>query len=147
MPSASVSLAAFSYVGANINFLVPGRCCGFRVYVVTGAVQPVWAILWDTTTGVTMRAYQFRGDVPTAANKWLQAWFRPWLRVDTAHTYRLGVLMGSAYRRSVGALASPVTHNNIQFTNGWQSTSLYPPGTTITNNTNANGVDVLFQPD
>jgi len=41
----------------------------------------------------------------------------------------------------------PVTHNGIQLRQGWQTTSLVPEEATLTTNTNANGIDILFYAD
>lgn len=75
-------------------------------------------------------------------NNWLQCWIRPVLTLP-ADQYQVAVLVNTDYQRTNTALASPVTHNGITFKHSWQTTSVYPPGATLTLNTNANGVDIL----
>lgn len=146
-PVTHVVLAARSYVGATFQFTAPGRICGFSAYVSSGTTPPNWGIIWDTNTGKVVRSAPFRQDVTAPNNVWFQTWMRPWLRIDTSHGYRLIVLMGNGYQRTNTALGTGVTHGVITMANCFQSTAIDPSGTTITTNTNANGVDVLFQAD
>lgn len=112
-----------------------------------GVTQFLWAIIWSFTAGSTLRLVPMHLASDSPANEWLQAWFRPWLRVDTTSVYRVAVLCVSGYQRQNSALTSSVVHNSIRFLSSFQTTSINPVGASITSNTNANGVDILFNPD
>jgi len=146
VPVTEVTLSAFTYIGITFTTDVPGRLFGARLFEVT-ETSPHWCLLWQTNdTGNVLAAKTFRLDVAPVSD-WRQTWFRPVVRIVNGMTYRLCVLSSQRYKRTTNALTSPVTHNHIQFLKGWQTTSLVPPQATITENSNANGVDVLFQPD
>jgi hypothetical protein len=147
VPPTAVALAAESYVGVTFNVAVAGRLFGFRAYLLTGVFAPAWGVLWDTTTGSIVYARHFFQQSVAPGPIWYQQWMRPTLRMVLGHNYRLAVLMGGQYARQNAALVGPVTHTNIQFVNSFQSTAIEPHQATIVTNTNANGVDVLFQPD
>lgn len=146
-PTAHVSLGALSYVGVTLQFAVPGRIAGYRVYMSSGTSGAFWGILWDVTSGHVVRVWNFRKDVTIPSNAWYQTWFRPWVRIDTTHGYRLAVLQGNGYQRTASALGSGLAHGNITMLNSFQSTSIDPSSVSLTTNTNANGIDVLFQAD
>lgn len=84
----------------------------------------------------------------TGVDRWNQCFFNPWFRPTVDEEYYLGVLypLGNFYRTNT-ILTSSVRHNNIDFIHGWQSTTLGVTDATITENTNANAVDILFLPD
>jgi hypothetical protein len=146
-PATFVALAAITWIGTTANFTSSGRLAGVRVWNPSGDPQPRIGLIWDATTLKCLRSVVFRQDVTIAVDTWLQAWFRPWFRVDTTHGYRVAILMGGGFRRNNAALVSPVTANGIQLLNSFQSTSVSPADASITTNTNANGVDFLFQAD
>jgi hypothetical protein len=146
-PVTFVSLSATSWIGVTFKLTALGRIAGMRMYIPSGETAPAWGVIYDLNNFSPLRAVVFRQDVTPPVNGWMNAWFRPWLRINTTDSYRVMIQQGGGYSRTNTALASTVTHNHVSFLNSFQSTSLYPPGATITTNTNANGVDVLFQPD
>jgi hypothetical protein len=83
-----------------------------------------------------------------AVDQWNQCFFNPWFRVEIDREYYLAVLypLGNFFRQN-SVLTSSVRHNNIDFVHGFQSTSLGIADATITENTNANAVDIIFYPD
>lgn len=138
---------AATWVGGVFDFGVNGRVFGFRAYRLAGSdVAPV--VVWFDTSGELLRATSFR-DIVIGADGWQQTWLRPSHRINTAHTYRLFVLFPQGhYSRNNAAFASgAVTHSNITRSAGFQSTNIAPWLTTLTTNTNANGIDVLWQAD
>lgn len=138
---------ANTWVGVEMQFTVDGIVAGFRAFRPGGMAGP-YAIFWSNEGPELLVAYTFK-DVAITPDTWQNLWFRPYLRIDTAKTYRLAVMYpGGQYSRQTGILTVPgVVHNQIRFTLGFQTTSLYPPTATISTNTNANGVDALFYPD
>lgn len=146
VPPTRVTLAASTFIGVAFNVAVPGRIFGFSTYLTSADNNDQWAVLWNHDTQKLQRVKEFFNIAQGASNGWRNTWVRPTFRAVPGTNYYLGVLMGTAYFRQVAALATAVTHNSIQFTNGWQSTAIDPLGVT-TLNTNANGVDILFQAD
>jgi hypothetical protein len=139
-----------TYVGALISFDVPGRLFGFRLYRETTAGPPHWAIFSDNTTGLLIASKAFFHDTPGASG-WQQAWLKPSFRIDTAAVYRLAILypIGRFFRtnNALPAGGTGTAHINIRFRWGFQSNVLDIVSAAPAVNQNANGVDVLFQPD
>jgi hypothetical protein len=108
---------------------------------------PLIAMLWDLTNNRIVTVRQFRQDPLGSFPQWVQCWVHPTFRVDTSHNYRMASVASTFYQRTNGTLVNPVTHGQIQFVHGFQTTALDPTTATITNTNNANGMDVLFQPD
>lgn len=146
-PPTEVTATTPTWVGITFWITVPGRIFGFREYVVAGQDGNSRVFLW-TPEPITQRSYVFRPRV-TGANGWQQCWIQPTYRPPINTDLRLAVLYPAGqYFRQVNALSpSPITRNGIQFRQGWQTTSLVPETATLTTNLNANGIDILFQPD
>lgn len=142
-----MSLGASTYIGVGFRLAVAGRIAGIRAYIGSGVLQPEWGLIWNIDAPGAIRVYHFRQDVSAPAGGWMNTWFRPWVRYAIGDTLRVAVLMGQAYRRNNGALASPVTHSDITYIASFQTTAINPILVSPSSNTNANGVDVLFQPD
>jgi hypothetical protein len=146
-PPTFVSLSALTYVGAQVSFTVPGRIFGFSIYVLAGTGNDHWVVFSDTSSQTLYVVKHWKDFTIGASDRWLNTWIHPTFRVDTTLTYRVAILTGTAYFRWGSRLASPRTQNHITFLNGFQTTSIDPNAASPTFNTNANGVDVLFQPD
>lgn len=138
------------WVGSIIEFLTDGRLNGFRFYRSNGDSNTHFALLMghQEESGRLWVAAPFM-DVQAPAAGWQQTWLRPWFRVKPNVDYRLIIFSnGAAYHRTPNAFAGgPVDHGDIRFINGFQSTALAIATISVTTNNNANGVDVLFQPD
>lgn len=137
---------ASTWVGGVFDFAGPGRIFGFRAYRLAGADQCPVAALW--TGFQLLRAYNFR-DVTVGADGWTQCWIRPSFRINVSTSYAIAILFpGGHYSRTNTRFASgPVTVNGIVRSLGFQSTVLAPWTTSFTSNTNANGIDILWQAD
>lgn len=137
------------WVGVTFSLLVAGRIAGIRFYVATGNDAAQRCSLFDFPVTTEHRCVWARERVSKAAAGWQQVWFRPWLRVTLdPYQYRAAVLFpAGGFFRNNAVLGGPIVHNNIQFANSFQSTSLIPELAAITTNTNANGIDILFYPD
>ncbi len=146
-PPTNVALAAASWVGVGFQLGRTGRIAGMRQWVESGVSSVRWGLIWNSTTGKLLTVAAFRSDVALPVNAWYQTWFRPWVRINTSDNYRIAVLMYTGYHRTGAALVVPVTHNGVQFISSFQTTALDPVAAAITTNTNANGVDILFQQD
>jgi hypothetical protein len=144
-PPTNVTLSAVSWVGGVFQILAAGRICGFRVWLGGGqSMSPVFA-MWDYSTD---QLYTARGAVQySGAGGWAQLWIRPWVRPTISDLVSIACVMSNEYRRQNTALASTVTHGDIAFVKSFQSTSLSPWQVSPTYNTNANGIDLLFQAD
>lgn len=138
-----------TWAGVILQFDVPGRVCGFRYYKNEFQNTTKQVVFGGQLLAAVERnaCYNAKGSNPP--DGWVQIWLRPWYRIQTGVAYRLGIwFQGGHYWRSNAALASfPVTHNGIAYYSGWQSTAVDPINANPSGNTNANGVDVLFQPD
>jgi hypothetical protein len=146
VPPTRVTLSAINYVGARFQVTVPGRIFGARVYVDTADTLDHWAILWNQDIPQGLAAKAMTG-IQKATPGWQQLWFRPTIRVATGVNYALVWNMRSAYYRTTGNLASPVTHGNISYVKGFQTTSIDPLEASLSLVSNSNGVDLLFQAD
>lgn len=149
LPLVGPTGTATTWVGVQLKFTVSGKLAGFRQYLDTGFDGNLWAVIWDQNTRETFRAYYWRIRVnPSGGRAWHQTWIRPMLRIDTTIEYNLAVMFsGGHFFRNNTVLGAPVTHNDIQFVQSFQTTALIPPSASITYNTNANAVDALFYPD
>lgn len=135
-----------TYVGVELEFDVPGRVMGFRVWRPTGHVSGGF-VLFFTATHELLVAKQLFDDVQPAAG-WKQCWIRPTYRISTTESYCVAwYCAGGGWKRTNTIITSDVVHNNIRFKRSFQSTSIDVVNVVRTTNTNANGVDVLFQPD
>ena len=146
VPTNNVVLAAATWIGGSFTINVPGRIFGMRFYCDRVNDPPRLGVIWIQSTGLEVAARQFRADKPVALG-WMNCWLHPTVRIDTTQNYYVAVLKYHAYLRSNAALAVPVTHGNIKFNSSFQTTAIDPPVATLTSNTNANGVDLLFMPD
>ncbi len=146
-PPTFVSLGAATYIGVGFQITVAGRIMGMRLYLEGGWGNSKWGLLWDQDAIALQRVARFRMDGADPGTVWRQAWFRPWFRPTIGTNYRIAVMMANAYGRHNTQLASPVTNNGLKFISSFQSTAINPVVVSITTNTNANGVDVLFQAD
>jgi hypothetical protein len=136
------------YVGTKLKVNVPGRIMGFRQYRI-GTEPPHirFALLGLNPSHLLACKGFFDGTAP-ASNAWLQTWLRGAFRPVVGTIYDLVVLYGSGnYFRTNAALVAPVTHGNITYSNGYVISNINALEVALTLNTNANGVDILFQPD
>jgi hypothetical protein len=145
VPTSQIALAALTYVGVHLSFANAGRIFGFRAYLAAGDPNYHWCLLWNYGTGQLLAAKAMY-DMTQVADGWRQCWIHPTVGVNNSDTYMLAILFGTHYYRSNARLSGgTVTFNGIQFINSFQSTGISPPSVTPTPNSNANGVDVLFQ--
>jgi len=149
-PTTGPTGTSTTWVGVALKFTAAGRVAGFRAYDSTGSsLQTVTCLLIDDTlSAATIKAVGIMRYGPGLTARWHQTWFRPWTRITVGNTYRLAVLYvgGGLFRTNNSLNSGPVTHNNIQFVNSFQSTALDLAGASLTLNTNANAVDLLFYP-
>ena len=135
------------WAGIHMEFAVPGRVFGFRLFRDGSYDGNGWAIFWNYDTFETHCATRFKV-AKTPPSTWHQTWIHPTVRVAVGTGYGLDIIFpnGKFYRTN-SALGSHVTHNNIIFFAGRTTTLLVPVSHAPTENTNAYGVDVLFSPD
>jgi hypothetical protein len=146
-PATSVANSAQLYVGNFVKFTVPGRVFGIRWYYASGITPSKWGILVDRDSVILLSVRHFKPASLTAGT-WQNTWIHPTIRIDTSHTYAVAALfLGTPYTRTNNLLTSPVTHNNIQFLHGFQTTNGELTNVIATETNHANGVDVLFSPD
>ena len=138
---------ANTWVGIHFGLTAPGRMAGCRQYV-DNAVDGNWyGVLFDIVGLKVLRSWAWRPRASTVGAHWHQQWFRPWCRLDPAGDYWLAVTFpgGHYYRTNSIVLAGAgLTHNNIHYSDSWQSTVMFPFGTAVTYNTNANAIDPLI---
>lgn len=134
-------------MGVTLAFTVPGKLLGFRFYKENGDIFQVNAAIYDNSLFFFRATKAFYPATYAGPTGWQQAWICPQWRVDTTLEYRMIFGCFSYYYRNNGALSSPVTHNGIQFRNSFTSTVISTIAVPPTTNTNANAIDVLFQPD
>lgn len=151
VPTTSGVGTATTWVGVRFRTTVAGRIAGFRFYDAFGAggIMTSQLQLWTWVPNrLALRSTPFLWTLGTSANAWRQKWFRPWFRPTIGTDYCLAVLYsGGGFFRNNAALTSPVTRNGITFVSSFQSTALDLSIATISENTNANAVDVLFYAD
>jgi len=140
------------FIGATYTFNVPGKVYGVRFYRQWGAENSCYGMFWTDTHNKYLRGFSYH-QLAASAARWNNVWFHPTIRIVPNDLYRVGVLffLGDFYRTNnvLSAVGTPVFHGHIGLVSSWQTSNLDPanPGTSITQNTNANAVDVLFQPD
>lgn len=146
-PATAVTLSAATWVGLRCIPQVDMWLYGFRSCVVTpGFANQQRATLWRADgTGINQPTISFNhAFTPTV--DWWQAWIRPRFKMTAGVEYRFAVLNFSSYGRTNSALVSPVTHNQMQFVQSFQSTASMVETASLTMNNNANGSDLLFSP-
>jgi hypothetical protein len=137
---------ATQWVGQKIKFTTAGRIFGFRLYKDASYNGNTHGLIWNASTFQIYRAFNFR-IANFSGTGWLQTWIHPTIRIDTAISYDVVVLIPNGkYWSTVGALSAPVTHNNINFLSGIDNTNINIATTDPAARTDAYGVDVLFQP-
>lgn len=150
-PTTGPTGTASTWVGNLVQFTAPGRVFGLQFFDGTGAGEGQYSygvLLPDSPTHVDRAKMVLLYMTPGQVATWQHAWFSKPLRVTTGRDYRLAFMyLGGGFFRTNAALASAVTRNQVQFKFGFQTTSLDISGAGLTSNTNANAVDVLFQPD
>lgn len=149
VPPTGPTGTATTWVGVTVEFTVNGRLAGLARYDNTVSDGNTVGWVFDFDANINMRAVMFRPRASTAGNAWHQVWFRPWLRIILGHRYYIGCIYpgGNFFRFNTRLATPPRTVNNIAYWSSWQSTAVYPFGSAITTNTNANAIDVLFYPD
>ena len=134
------------WLGLNVQFVHPGRLFGVRGYRQSSFSEGLVGHFWNTSGPQMLSGFAFK-DVVTGTG-WQQCWLHPTVRVNTSDVYAIGVLFAQGGRmQSTGALTIPVTHGDLTFRAGWTSTNLAPWLVVPTPNSNAYGIDVLFQAD
>ena len=147
-PVSEVAVGSPLWVGVRLAFTAAGRIFGFRQYLKAPDSGDHWLIFWDEDAQHLIFAREFKNVVWGASNGWQQVWPHPAFRPTIGTHYRLAILYtGLSYFRTASVLASPVTHNSIQFIKGFTATALDPLLATPTLNNFANGVDVLYHLD
>jgi hypothetical protein len=141
------SLSATSWIGVSFDVTQAGRFFGLACYFSAGDIPPRWGIIWDFTNSVLIACHMFNQSAQ-AATGWRRLWIHPTYRFTVGVNYRVAVLKSANYWRTVNQLAGGgQTINHVHFQNSFQSTALDPVSTAIGTNTNANGVDILYQAD
>jgi hypothetical protein len=149
-PTTGPTGTSTTWIGNVVQFTVPGRVAGFRTYMGTSGGDSVLYAMLDRNLSPP-KYVATKGGWPIAGQpaSWQQVWFRPWVRINTSHTYWiLAVYIGGFFYRNTNALSGgPVTRNGIKMVNGFQTTTLDLPNTSPTVNANVNSIDVLFYAD
>lgn len=152
MPIVGPTGTATTWVCARYVFNTTGRIVGLRFYdgfaAESGVLVGVFYDLSATNQWFDAGVYVAQGSM---SNGWRNIWLRPWKRIDTSKIYTVAALYrGGGFFRSnnqVASLGTPVFHGNIGLRSSFQSTNLDPANVAISENLNANAVDVLFEPD
>lgn len=151
VPTTGPTGASTTWVGNVFKLTVPGRLAGIRLYDAVSSTGDTWlaAIVDDSISPTKYVAAAHLLPTASQAARWHHLWFRPWVRIDTTHTYWVAAIFrGGGFFRTNNALSGgPVTHSGIQLINGFQSTTLSLADVALTTNANANAVDVMFYPD
>lgn len=150
-PAVGPTGTATTYVGAVLQFTVPGRVAGMRFWDGAGPspFTTYMMLIDDSDAPGTYKAIRAIR-VPANTNpQWHQLWFHPWLRVDLTRTYWVVALYvgGGFFRNNTALAGGAITRNGIKFVSSFQSTALDLSNAVPVTNTNTNAVDVLFQPD
>ena len=137
-----------TWIGARIQFTVDGRVQGIRQYIAPRSSMSNLLVLMDYTTRRNyLLATKWENSVGFT-QRWVNSWIHPNFRITIGHDYAIFALAYSpTFSRSAGALTSPVTNSGITFVSGFEIATLDLQTATLTPNTNANGVDVLFLAD
>lgn len=148
VPPTQVTTSAFTYIGGIFVPQTDGNVWGIRCYLDGIFPAPYTSLFWEFNSQQCIAVNQFsQKSWPGSINGWNQLWFPKRIPVSGGTQYRAAVLLTPGhYYRWNSHLGSGLIQNGIQYLNGFQSTSIYPPTSTITTNTNANGVDLLFAP-
>ena|SRR5689334_21301477 len=136
------------WVGHDIDFDVPGRVMGFAMYRTANDIHDHWALLWNENAApLVVKLFWALTAWPSLG--WQNAHiFRSPIRVTVGANWHFAVnFPGGGYYRTVGALTNSVRHNHINFQRGFTNTGWDPPNGGNTTDTNAKGIDILFQPD
>jgi len=105
-------------------------------------------MLSDWATTRKLYAVRHYRALAASGSRWNRVFLRPWFRVVPNHDYAMFALyVGGGFARNNSALASPVTHNQITFKSSFQTTALDGIGASLSENSNANAIDVLFKAD
>jgi len=144
VPPTRVALASDTYIGTSFKTTVDGKVLGFRIYLGNGDNNEHVAFLWNADTNVELAIFGFKPFVVGALPAWRNAWCHPMVSVTAGVNYRLAILSFGNYYRTTNGLVAPVTNNQIQFIQGWQTTGINPRRASFGTNQNANGVDILF---
>jgi hypothetical protein len=136
-----------TWVGIQFGMEVAGRINGVGFYVDMTEDGNYGFVIEDVAARVAVACHAGRVRV-TSGNAWQHSWFRPWFRYKLGTLYRLWVNYphGKYFRRNA-YLTGPIVRNNITYENGFQSTLQWPIGSTPTLNSNANALDIFYQPD
>lgn len=143
-PPTVVALGAVTWTGIFFTVTAALRIAGFRVYSPGSRTGNRFAMLWNQTDDSIMSVYCWKDGTSPASPSWEQAWCRPWQHCVTGKTYGLAVRNDQDYYRHNAFLGTPVTVGKITFVSSFQSTAIDPMTVSLTTNTNANGVDVLY---
>lgn len=150
-PTTGPTGTSTTWVGVQLQFTVAGRVYGAQMYDATGIAPAGW-----TTVAFGSADPEYPDEIgirsiclaPSQSAKFHHLWFAKPIRVNTSDTYRvMAYYLGGGFFRTNNALTSAVTRNGVKFLGSYQSTSLQTSFGTVTLNTNANAVDVLFLPD
>lgn len=147
-PATKPTGTSFLWVGVVLSFHVPGRLAGFRIYCDAGVDGNFHCFLWETGIDECKAAWYWHPRGNTSAAGWWNTWTKAGFSVDISATYRLAVCFpGGQYMRTNNLLnGTPLNHNNIEFLNGFTSTSVGVQEQAVTLSTFAPGIDVLFRP-
>lgn len=143
---------ATTWVCARYVFARPGRLFGVRFYDgfsnVSGVLVGVFSDPGASQEWFDCGVFVSQGALSA---RWNNIWLHPAKHIDTADIYSVCALYrgGGFYRTNnrVTSLGTPVFHGDIGLRSSFQSTNLDPGNVAITENLNANAVDVLFQAD
>jgi|SRR5689334_4592507 len=152
LPTTGPTGTTTTWVGNTLKFTKTGRVFGISYYDGTGGASSesyaIGVLVADQPVYPEVGRSQMLVMAPNQSAKFMHIWFHKPLRIDTTTLWRVAVLyLGGGFYRTNNALTTPVTRNNIQLINGFQTTSLDIASSILTTNANANAVDVLFQAD
>jgi hypothetical protein len=143
-PPTTVALGAVTWIGTTFQVTTALRMCGFRTYSPAFRSGDRFGLLWDTAGPTILRLTAWKDGSAGSSNLWEQTWLQRWAHLATGHTYALAVRSDADYFRHTAQLTSPVTIGSVKFIAGFQTTVIDPLTVTLTTNTNANGVDLLY---
>lgn len=142
-----------TWVGVRFSISAPGRITAIAFYDGWGApnVSNNDSIVllqdWTSNPRILHRAASYRSPI-VSSGKWNIVWLHPLFRITPNTDYMaLALYPGGGLYRNNSALTVPVTRNNITYKSSFQSTALDVMSASMTENTNANAIDVLFRPD
>jgi hypothetical protein len=152
IPTAGPVGTVTTWMGVRFHCTVAGRILGFRFYDSWSSGAPAQYSICQLMDWATPRLLHRVGSIqPPAVNvaaKWNQIWVRPWFRITPNHDYYVvAFYIGGGIYRTNSILTSPVTHGDITFVSSSQTTVNDVVDASLSENTNANAVDILFQSD